>query len=58
MRIITTRLPIVIVDCHFLFASVTGRNRFSFSRVKSITDIVIHQLIFVVIIPVLAITLI
>jgi len=58
VRVRTVRLPIVIVNCNFLFASMTGRNRFGFSGVKSITDIVINQLIFVMIIPVLVITLI
>jgi hypothetical protein len=58
MRIGTARLPIVIVDCNFFFASMTGRNRFGFSGVESIADIVINQLIFVMIIPILMITLI
>jgi hypothetical protein len=58
MRIRTARLPIVIVDCNFLFASMTSRNRFGFSGIKSITDIVINQLIVVMIIPVVVITLI
>jgi len=58
MRIRTARLPIFIIDCNFFFASLTSCNRFRFSRVKSIADIVIHKFIFIMIIPVLVITLI
>jgi hypothetical protein len=58
MRIGTTRLPIVIINRELFFASVTGCNRFGLRGVKSITDIVINQLIFVMIIPVVVITLI
>jgi len=42
MRIRAARLPIVIIDCNFFFASMTSCNRFRFSRIKSIADIVIH----------------
>ena len=58
MRIGTTRLPIVIINGELFFASVTGCNRFGLRGIKSITDIVINQLIFVMIIPVVVITLI
>jgi hypothetical protein len=58
MRIGTTRLPIVIINWELFFASVTGCNRFGLRGIKSITDIVVNQLIFVMIIPVVAITLI
>jgi hypothetical protein len=58
VRIGTARLPIVIIDCNLLFARMTGCNRFGLRGVKSITDIVINQFIFVMIIPVVVITLI
>ena len=58
MRIGTTRLPIVIINWELFFAGMTGCNRFGLRGIKSITDIVINQLIFVMIIPVVVITLI
>jgi hypothetical protein len=58
MRIGATRLPIVIINWELFFAGMTGCNCFGLRGIKSITDIVINQLIFVMIIPVVVITLI
>jgi len=58
MRIGTAGLPIVIINRNFVFAGLTGRDRFSLSGIDSIANIVINELIFVTIIPVVVIALI
>jgi hypothetical protein len=54
----TAGLPIVIINRNFVFTGLTGRDRFSLSGIDSIANIVINELIFVMIIPVVVITLI
>ena len=58
MRIGASWLPIVIIDGDLLFPGVTGRERLRLRRIEPIANVVVNQLIFVMIIPLVMINLI